>query len=74
MSSMFFNGLTSVVELSRKLLILLLNFDVLLLKIGNFLVLDRSLVLETLVLDLNVTFDLGDVFLGLFLGVEFEIC
>lgn len=74
MSSMFFNGLTSVVELSRKLLILLLNFDVLLLKIGNFLVLDRSLVLETLVLDLNVTFDLGDVFLRLFLGVEFEIC
>ena len=74
MSSMFFNGLTSVVELSRKLLILLLNFDVLLLKIGNFLVLDRSFVLETLVLDLNVTFDLGDVFLGLFLGVEFEIC
>jgi len=74
MPSMFLNGLTSIVEFRSKLLILLLDFDILLLKIGNLLVLDSGLILKTLVLDLNIALNLRDVLFSLFLSVEFEIC
>lgn len=70
---MLLNCLATVVEFSLELLVLLLDFDVLLLEVGDFLVLDGGLIFETLVLDLNVALDLGDVLFGLFLGVKFEI-
>jgi len=70
---MFLNGLTSVIKLSLKFLVLLLNFDILLLKISNLFVLNGGFIFKSLILDLNVPLDFRDILLGLFLSVEFEI-